>query len=138
MGLLPGLSGNLLGLVLPTGIDRTVELVGAASVPCALFATGASLVGYPLMGDMVPTVLLSALKLLLHPLLVWILAVPVFGLDGIWVPVAVTMAALPTGVNTFLLGIRYEASAGVAARTVFLSTLFSVGTISLILVLFQG
>lgn len=138
MGLLLGLVANLMGLVLPTGIDRTVELLGSSAIPCALFAMGASLAGYPLMGDVTPAVLLTAIKLILHPLLVWILAVPVFGLDGIWVPVAVTMAALPTGVNAYLFGARYDAAPGVAARTVLLSTFFSLGTISLILVLFQG
>ena len=87
------------------------------------------------MGDVGPAVLLTALKLVLHPLIVWIVAVPVLGLSGLWVAVAVTMAAMPTGVNAYLFGARYDAAAGVAARTVFLSTLLSLGTISVLLML---
>ena len=138
MGLLLGLAANLMGLALPIGVDRTVELLGASAIPCALFAMGASLAGYPLKGDVAPAVILAVVKSLIHPLLVWVLAVPVFGLDGIWVPVAVTMAAMPTGINAYLFGARYEAAPGVAARTILLSTVISLGTISLILILFQG
>jgi malonate transporter len=138
MGLLAGLVANLSGLVLPGGVDRTVELLGSSAVPCALFAMGASLAGYPLFGDVAPAILLAAVKLLLHPILVWILAVPVFGLEGIWVPVAVTMAAMPSGVNAYLFGARYDAAPGVAARTILLSTLISLATISVVLLLLQG
>ena len=63
---------------------------------------------------------------------------PVFGLEGIWVPLAVTMAAMPSGINVYLFGARYDAAKGVAARTVFLSTVFSVATISAVLYFFQG
>jgi predicted permease len=138
MGLLAGLLANLAGVRLPDGLDRAVDLLGSSAVPCALFAMGASLAGYPLFGDVAPAVLLAGVKLLLHPLLVWILAVPVFGLDGIWVPVAVTMAAMPSGVNAYLFGARYDAAPGVAARTILLSTVLSVGTLSVILLLFHG
>ena len=138
MGLLLGLVVNLAGFELPDPIDKVAELLGAAAVPSALFAMGASLAGYPFMGDVGPAVLLTALKLVLHPLVVWLVAVPVLGLSGLWVSVAVTMAAMPTGVNAYLFGARYEAAPGVAARTVFLTTLLSLGTISVLLVLLAG
>ena len=138
MGLLLGLVANLSGVTLPGGLDRTVELLGSSAVPCALFAMGASLASYPLVGDVAPAVALSTVKLFLHPLIVWILAVPVFGLKGIWVPVAVTMAAMPTGVNAYLFGARYHAAQGVAARTILLGTVVGVATISVVLLLFQG
>jgi len=137
MGLLAGLLTNLAGLSLPAGLDRTVELIGSSAIPCALFAMGASLAGYPLFGDVAPALLLTTVKLFLHPILVWVLAVHVFGLDGIWVPVAVTMAAMPTGVNAYLFGARYDAAPGVAARTILLGTLVSLGTITMVLLFFH-
>jgi len=54
------------------------------------------------------------------------------------VPVAVTMAAMPSGINVYLFGVRYNAAPGVAARTVFLTTVFSLFTLSALLFLFQG
>jgi hypothetical protein len=137
MGLALGLLVNVSGLAIPAPLDRMAEMVGAAAVPTALFALGASLAGYPITGDILPAMVLTALKTLVHPAIVWILAVPVFGLEGIWVPVAVTMAAMPSGINVYLFGAHYDAAPGVAARTVFLTTIFSLGTLSTLLYLFQ-
>jgi predicted permease len=138
MGLLLGLFVNLAGWQLPGPVDRITEMLGAAAVPCALFAMGGSLAGYPIMGDAGPAVFLSVTRLVLHPLVAWIVAVPILGLSGLWVSVPVTMAAMPAGVNVYLFGARYDAAAGVAARTVFLSTLLGLGTISVLLVLLTG
>ena len=47
--------------------------------------------------------ILVLMKIIVHPLLVWLLAVIVFGLnEEIWIKVLVILAALPTGVNPFL------------------------------------
>jgi predicted permease len=128
---------NIGGWNVPGPVDRIAEMVGGAAVPCALIALGASLAFYPLTGDVPPSLILSGLKLLVHPALVWLLAVPILGLEGIWVPVAVTMAAMPSGINVYLFGARYDAAPGVAARTVFLTTIFSLGTLSFVLFLFR-
>ena len=136
-GIVLGTLVNLGGLTIPGPLDRVAELLGSAAVPSALFALGASLAGYPLTGDVPPALLLSGFKLLVHPFLVWLLAVPLVGLGGIWVTVAVTMAAMPSGINVYLFGARYEAAPGVAARTVFLTNVFSMVTLSVLLYWFQ-
>ncbi len=130
LALVAGLTANLAELVLPGPVETVVRMLAAAAVPCALFAMGASLAAYRLAGDVLSTFPLVALKLVVHPLLVWVLAVPVLGLEGVWVPVAVLMATMPTGINVYLVATRYEAGTTVAARTVFLSTVISVLTIS--------
>ncbi len=134
---LAGLAVNLAGMSLPRPVDGIAALLGSAAVPCALFAMGASLAAFPLRGDLSPALLLVTFKLGLHPLVVWLLAVPVMGLDGIWVPVAVTMAAMPSGINAYLFAARYEAAQGVASRAVFISTAASIVTISIVLYLFR-
>jgi predicted permease len=48
------------------------------------------------------------------------------------------MAALPSGINVYLFGARYDAAPGVAARTVLLTNLFSLVTLTGVLYLFQG
>lgn len=136
MGLLLGFMVNRLGVTLPGPVDRFAELMGGAAVPCALFAMGASVAGYPVAGDAPAAVTLTVLKLVVHPLLVWIVAVPVLQLEGLWVSVAVVMGGMPSGVNVYLFGARYDAASGVAARTVFLTSLLSMGTITGLLVLF--
>ena len=43
VGLALGLAVNVSGLTMPAPLDRAAELLGAAAVPCSLFAMGASL-----------------------------------------------------------------------------------------------
>jgi len=135
LGIMAGLAVNLGGVTIWTGADRVLEFLGTAAVPCALFAMGASLACYPLGGDVLPAVMLSVLKLLVHPLLVWIVAVPILGLGGLWVSVAVVLASMPSAVNVYLFGARYETAPGVAARTVLLTSVGSVVTIAVVLTL---
>jgi hypothetical protein len=138
LGLAAGTVLNLTGVGLPGPVDRTLALLGTAAVPCALFAMGAAVAGYPLTGDLHPAAALAALKLLVHPLVVWTVGRWLLHLDGLWLSVAVMMAAMPSGINVYLFGARYEAAAGVAARTVLLTSLFSVATLSTLLVLLGG
>lgn len=135
LGIFFGIAVNLGGITLWSGIDRILEFLGAAAVPCALFAMGASLASYPLKGDVRPAVLLTVLKLVVHPALVWVVAVPILGLEGLWVSVAVIMAGMPSGVNVYLFASRYETRPGVAARTVLLTSMCSVVTIWVLLLL---
>jgi hypothetical protein len=136
VGLALGLAVNLLGMSIPGPLDRLTETLGAAAVPCALFAMGASVAGYPFRGELRPALALTTLKVVVHPLVVWVVAGPILGIHGIWLAVAVLMAAMPTGVNAYLFGARYDAASSVAARTVVLTSVLSVATISTLLVLF--
>ncbi|HSW31315.1 MAG TPA: AEC family transporter [Longimicrobiales bacterium] len=135
MGILVGLAANLGSVALPGWLDRLAELLATAAMPCALFAMGASLAGSPAGTDGTAPWTLAAMKLVAHPLLVWVVAVPVLGLRGVWADAAVLMAAMPTGVNVYLFGARHDAAAPVAARTVLVATVASVATISAVLAL---
>jgi len=44
---------------------------------------------------------------------------------------------MPSGINVYLFGARYEAAPGVAARTVLLTNIFSLVTLSTVLFLFS-
>jgi malonate transporter len=134
-GLAAGMVLNLTGNALPAPVDRTLELLGSAAVPCALFTMGAAVAGYSLSGDLHPPTALAVLKLLVHPLVVWGMGRWLLHVDGLWLSVAVVMAAMPSGINVYLFGARYEAAADVAARTVLLTSFLSVATLSVLLVL---
>lgn len=138
LGILLGVLLNFSGVTIWVGADQVLEFLGTAAVPCALFAMGASLASYPLTGDFGPAVTLAVLKLAVHPLLVWVLAGPILGLDGLWVDVAIVMAAMPSGVNVYLFGARYDAAPGVAARTVLVTSVCSIATIVIVLSLLRA
>lgn len=135
IGLVAGLALNLLGVGLPRAVDSLLEMLGRAAVPAALFAMGASLHGYGIRGPLPLSASLVALKLVLHPLLVWGVGRFVFGLDPLWLQVAVLVAAVPTGVNAYIFAQRYESIPEVAASSILIGTALSVATISALLLL---
>lgn len=68
--ILAGLLCAASGFALPSVLDRTVGLAAAAAPPTALFVIGGSLVGLRLEGIRADLALVTAGKLLLHPLAV--------------------------------------------------------------------
>ena len=138
IGILLGLAANYFALTLPGPVDWVAGLIATIAIPCALLALGTSLAGYPLVGELEPALLLASLKLVIHPLVTWIIAVPVLGLGAPWAPVAIVMAGMPSGAMVYLFAARYETASAVAARTVLMASVLSVVTISALLMLFGG
>ena len=138
IGLLGGLGCNLLGITLWKPLDEIAKLLGNAVTPGALFALGATLAGFrkKIQWKELPMVVL--MKIIVHPLLVWLLAVIVFSLtESIWIQVLVILAALPTGVNPFLFASRYNAGQLLSSGAVFISTFISIFTLSALLSFFK-
>jgi malonate transporter len=129
---------NVTGVGLRGPLVDLLDLLGDAAIPCALFALGGSLAGYSAVGAAVPSAALTCLKLVVHPLIVWALAVPVLGLSGMSVSVAVLLAGMPSAVFVYLLGARYQAAVEVAARTVLLTSLGSFVSLAVILILLRA
>lgn len=133
VALLGGLAFHGLGLTLPRAVDRWAELIGQAAGPCALFSMGASLRAYRIGGAIARAAVMMALKLVLLPFLVWLLATRVFTVEPMWVAVAVITAAMPCGVNSYLFAERYKVGQAESAAAIVVSTALSVVTMSLIL-----
>ena len=133
VGILIGTAINLSGLEVGGAFGTGLGWLGEAAIPCALFAMGGSLAGYPLTGALGPAGVLTLTKLVVHPALVWLVGVPLLGLSGLPITVAVLLAAMPSAVNSYLFGARYDVAADVAARTVLLTTVGSAVTISVLL-----
>jgi predicted permease len=133
-----GLALNFLGLELPAVLDQLAATLGSAALPTALFALGANLSRFRLTRTLREALLLTMLKTLLQPALIWLLGTYLFGLGPVSLAVAVTMAALPTGINAYLFAARYEAAVPEATSTILVSTLVSVPVLALLLTLLQG
>ncbi len=93
---------------------------------------GASLVEQRVTRGKSEVALAVALKLLAHPLVVWLLATHVFFLQPLWAKVAVTAA------NLFVLAQQYDLYVDRAPAVVFASTLISVVTVWTLLGLVVG
>lgn len=123
---------RMLDLPVPDVIRRTLELLGAAAPPVSLFCLGGSLAGLSVAAAWRETLAIALLKLLALPALVWGLSI-VFALSPIEQAVAVTMTALPTGANAFILARRYATGADRSGSAVVLTTAISVLTLSVLI-----
>ncbi|SEG82198.1 AEC family transporter [Bosea lathyri] len=131
----PIIIGILLGSAVRPFVDQVplpfwtiVDILAGAAVPCALISLGIAMRRYGLeSGIGLPTVL-SALKLGLHPLIVYLLATRVFQMPPHWSGVAVLFAACPCGINAYLFAERYRQGMADASSAITLSTLLSLFT----------
>ncbi|GAA5228253.1 AEC family transporter [Paeniglutamicibacter antarcticus] len=130
VGSLAGLVCALFNVTLPQPLADPIELIAGASIPAMLIAFGISLVGSkPLeasSGRSADTLVATGMKLVFQPVVAWVLAVWVFGLDSDAVFASVIMAALPTAQNIFVTASRYERGIVLAKDTVLLTTVVAV------------
>ena len=125
-----GALASALQFTLPGPLDRTVAMLADAASPVALFTIGAVLARSQMnqhervaARDYVPVALA---KLLLHPLLVWLVGRAAIALGVPLSPFALTtlvlLAALPSASNVSLLAERFGAHNGRIARIILVST----------------
>ena len=125
-----GIAAQFAGLRATGAPKAVIDLIAQSAVPCALFAMGLALRRYGVMGDLSMTGAITALKLVVHPLVVWLLVTYVVPLPPVLAGVAVLFAAMPCGINAYLLAQRYNAGVAAAAGAVSLSTTISIVSIS--------
>jgi malonate transporter and related proteins len=122
LGVVVGVAWNVSGLPVPAAAAGAAFEVGRGILPAAALLLGAALSAYGVQGNVREAMLVSLLKTSLHPLLVWALGRFVFGLAPLELAVATLMAAMPTGINAYLLAQRHETGVRLAATCVLLST----------------
>ncbi|MGK0231706.1 MAG: malonate transporter [Gammaproteobacteria bacterium] len=115
---------------LPNAIDQLLMTLTTAAAPCALFALGVTSALRPLKRIPVELSYLVPIKLLVHPLLIYVLVSRIPGVDTVWVHSAVLLAALPSATNVFIIAQQYQVWEERASSAVVVSTLFSVVTVT--------
>jgi malonate transporter and related proteins len=130
MPILVGLAWNLAGAPVPAVIDEALKGLAAAVVPVCLLLIGLSLAQYGLKGRVRGALGATALKLVVVPAAVLVVARWAFGITGLPLAVAVMMAALPTGTNAIIFADRYRTLQAEATATIVFSTAAFVVTAS--------
>ncbi len=129
IGILLGLSVNLIGLELPIILTDCVDMLKSAALPCALFALGGVLTRYSLSNSLHEASMLSVISLALQPVMAYVVCT-LLGLNELHRDVVVLMSAMPVGLNAFLFANFYSRGIATAANTVLLSTIVSIISIS--------
>jgi len=126
-----------LGYALPVPIDRSLALVGAIAGPSALLVLGLELAEFSLRREWVASTTLCAIKLLVQPLIVWLLA-SLLGLSALELRAVVLVASMAVGVNVYLMAARFEALQGTIASGIVLSNALAAVTTPLLLAALQA
>lgn len=124
-----GMIAAFTGFKLPAALDRTLTFLTGAAAPSALFALGVTVALRPL--GRIPPELPAALaiKLLLHPLIVYLLVSLTGPYERVWVYTAIMMAALPPALSVFVLATQYDTYVDRSSTAVLVGTAVSVPTL---------
>ncbi|HQF31570.1 MAG TPA: AEC family transporter, partial [Hyphomicrobiales bacterium] len=114
----------------PVAIGKMLTFLKSAAAPCALFTLGVTVALRPL--KKVPTELPALLfvKLVIHPVIVWVLLGYVGNFEPVWVYTAILMASLPPALNVFVIARQYGTYVERASSVVLVGTLVSVFTVT--------
>ena len=127
-----GLLFNQWGVTVPSPIFRAVDLMADAAVPGMLVLLGVQLHAAPLNEGQTVIWRSAALRLVLAPLLAWGLCL-ILGIDGVERSVLILQAAMPTAVMSAVLATEFDAAPQLVAAVIFVTTLLSMGTLSVVL-----
>ncbi len=120
-----GMLLSLLGIHMPGPVTAYLNIMADALTPCALFAIGLGLSLDGLRANIGQASLLSVVKLVIMPLIVYGLSI-CLGLDPLYTIAAVICAAVPTAKTVYILAGEYHCEEMMVASTVSMTTLVSV------------
>lgn len=132
MAPIAGLCWSLTGWPLPVPIDTFGKILGASAGPCALVAIGLFLYAKPLHEGVAEVGSVVFLKLILQPVIAWILLFHVFDVEPLFAKVGVLFAALPTGANCFVLAQQYGRFIQRTSAAILISTVVAVLVLSVL------
>lgn len=136
IGILSGLLWRFLGLPLPSLAGRFVDALAGIAAPLALFAMGLGLRKFGISGNVRPAALLSTVKLLVMPAVALAAALAI-GLPPLTTQVVVVAAALPSGVNSYLIATQFGTGQALASNQMTITTAAAVLTTSAWLAVLQ-
>lgn len=133
-GILSGTLFGLGGLPLPVFVELPLGMVGQAAAPMALLALGMGLAEHGVRDGWRISVAISVVKLIVQPLVVWLLA-RLIGLPAMETRVVVLLASLAVGANVYLMSRQFKTLEGPVASSLVLTTALAALTTPLALTL---
>lgn len=130
IGISAGVIASLVGLPVTNGLDFFARFVGETAAPCSLFALGLIFAVQRDEESIAVPMAMSGLKLLGMPIVAWVLVSAVFQVSPEWSKPAMLVAAGPAGAMPFVLALQYEIPVAAIARTILISTLGSLVTVT--------
>ncbi len=117
----------------PAAAEKLMLFLSNASAPCALFTLGVTVALRPLKKVPWEMPMLTTVKLVMHPIVVFVLLSAFGPFDQMWVDTAVLMAALPPALNVFVFARQYDTWVEQASTAVLVGTVVSVLTLTTVM-----
>jgi len=119
--ILLGTAFGLSGLAMPRGIAVVLSFISQLAAPAALLVLGMGLAHYGVRREWDRSLAICVLKLVVQPLVVWLLAFAL-GLPEIERNAVVLLASMATGANVYLMAVQFDTMQGAIASTLVMST----------------
>jgi malonate transporter and related proteins len=119
----------------PHAVDQVLVSLKGSAAPVALFALGVTVALRPVGSVPKEFAVHLPVKLLLHPLLVWLFIGLIADVPPLWTYTAMLMAALPPALNVFVLARQYDAYVERASTAILVGTLISMLTLTTLMYL---
>lgn len=120
------------GITVPSVLFDPLSMMGDLAVPGALLAFGLSFKDgwkLPLKGTRSQLTVITAAKLIVQPVVAWVIGGPILGWTGNDLLAIVITSALPTAQNVYIYSMRYRQSETLMRDSVFITTMLSVPAI---------
>ena len=128
-----GIAFSFTELAMPRVATDTLGLLSQAAVPMSLIVLGMGLAEYGIGEGIAPSLVLSLLKLVAAPLLVYAIARAI-ALPAVETQTVVMLASLPVGANVYIMARQFGALQAPVATSLVLTTALAALTTPLLLV----
>ncbi len=120
-----GIFWSFFKLPIPAVLANTFEIISGMSMPLALIVIGASFSFKELQGEMVHTVLATAIKIVFMPLTAAGLLL-LLGVDGMEFGVGILLTGAPTASAAYIMAQQLKGDADLVSSIIMFSTLMSI------------
>jgi malonate transporter len=130
--ILGGTLVSLSGAAMPAPIEHVLQSISTIAGPSALLILGMGLAHYNVRAAWQQSLAITALKLVVSPLIVWGLAIALH-LPPIESKAVVLLASMSIGANVYVMSMQFDTMQGPIASSMVISTLFAAFTTPLFL-----
>ena len=109
-----------------------LKFVGDIAAPSALFSLGIILSQAKALDQIIPSLSVSVLKLLVHPIFAWIILLGIFEFALAHAKTSMMVAAAPCGTMAFVLALNYQVRTNVIATAILFTTLGSLASVTIV------
>ncbi len=124
---------SILQIDIFTPIDTTITLIASSATAVALIALGISLNINSVSEKKSVLAIITFIKLILHPILIFFIFFYTENIDPVWVKTAIVCASLPVAANVFVLASYYKTFSNESAAAITITTVCSSITVTITL-----